>query len=116
MGVNTIAQQLLRSEAIASSQIESIDVPGHRALASAAAGNEHKPGAQLVLANIEAVRWVYDWAASSSDPFSLEVICEIHRRGSRPPIAISPPTPDRSGRARTGSAAVTPVRDDPPVR
>jgi Fic family protein len=80
VGVNTIAQQLLRSEAIASSQIEGIDVPGHRALAKAAAGNQHKPGAQLVLANIEAVRWVYDWAASSSDPFSPEVICEIHRR------------------------------------
>ena len=37
VGVNTIAQQLLRSEAIASSQIEGIDVPGHRALAKAAA-------------------------------------------------------------------------------
>jgi Fic family protein len=80
VGVNTIAQQLLRSEAIASSQIEGIDVPGHRALAKASAGNQHKPGAQLALANIEAVRWVYDWAASSSDPFSPEVICEIHRR------------------------------------
>jgi Fic family protein len=80
VGVNTIAQQLLRSEAIASSQIEGIDVPGHRALAKAAAGNQHKPGAQLVLANIEAVRWVYDWAASSSDPFSPEVICEIHAK------------------------------------
>jgi Fic family protein len=80
VGVNTIAQQLLRSEAIASSQIEGIDVPGHRALAKAAAGNQHKPGAQLALANIEAVRWVYDWAASSIDPFSPDVICEIHRR------------------------------------
>ena len=80
VGVNTIAQQLLRSEAIASSQIEGIDVPGHRALAKAAAGSQHKPGAQLALANIEAVRWVYDWAASSVDSFSPEVICEIHRR------------------------------------
>jgi Fic family protein len=80
VGVNTVAQQLLRSEAIASSQIEGIDVPGHRALAKAAASNQHKLGAQLVLANIDAVRWVYDWAASSSDPFSPVVICEIHRR------------------------------------
>ena len=80
VGVNTIAQQLLRSEAIASSQIEGIDVPGHRALAKAAASNQHKLGAQLVLANIDAVRWVYDWAASSGDPFSPVVICEIHRR------------------------------------
>ncbi len=72
--------------------------------------NQHKPGAQLVLANIEAVRWVYDWTASSSDPFSLEVICEIHRRGSRPPIAISPPTPgSQDGQNGIGRDSYTPV-------
>src|SRR6266545_4138458 len=50
VGVNTVAQQLLRSEAIASSQIEGIDVPSHRALAEAAAGRQHRPGAQAALA------------------------------------------------------------------
>jgi Fic family protein len=80
VGVDTIAQQLLRSEAIASSQIEGIDVPSHRALAKAAAGNQHKANAQLVFANIEAVRWVYDWAAHAAAPFSTDVICTIHQR------------------------------------
>lgn len=80
VGVSTIAQQLLRSEAIASSQIEGIDVPSHRALAKAAAGNQHRPQAQLALANTEAVRWIYDWAASRHEPFTVDVICTIHER------------------------------------
>ncbi len=120
VGVNTIAQQLLRSEAIASSQIEGIDVPGHRPLAKAAAGNQHKPGAQLALANIEAVRWVYDWAASSRDPFSPEVICEVHRRLATADRHLSA----QAGRIRTqqnwiGRDPYTPVGADfipPPAR
>lgn len=80
VGVSTIAQQLLRSEAIASSQMEGIDVPGHRALARAAAGKQHKPTAQAALANVEAVRWVYDWAANDQEPFSVETLTQIHER------------------------------------
>lgn len=80
VGVNTIAQQLLRSEVIASSQIEGIDVPSHRALAKALAGNQHREGAQAALANIDAVRWVYGWAAEGKAPFTREVIRDIHRR------------------------------------
>ncbi len=80
VGVNTIAQQLLRSEAIASSQIEGIDVPSHRALAKALAGGQHKPSAQAAVANIDAVRWVYRWAAASGDPFSADVIRDVHKR------------------------------------
>jgi Fic family protein len=79
VGVATIAQQLLRSEAIASSQIEGIVVPSHRALAKAAAGKQHKEHAQQALANIEAVRWVHRWAAASSEPFSIDVLCAMHR-------------------------------------
>ena len=78
VGVNTIAQQLLRSEAIASSQIEGIDVPSHRALAKTLAGRQHRESAQAVLANIDAARSVYTWAAESSDPFSREVLRDIH--------------------------------------
>jgi Fic family protein len=78
--VITIAQQLLRSEAIASSQIEGIDVPSHRALAKAQAGNQHRESAQAALANIDAVRWVYGWAAESSEPFTRDVIRDIHTR------------------------------------
>ena len=80
VGVNTIAQQLLRSEAIASSQIEGIDVPSHRALAKALAGNQHRESAQAALANIDAVRWIYKWAADSRAPFTREVIRDIHKR------------------------------------
>jgi Fic family protein len=80
VGVNTIAQQLLRSEAIASSQIEGIPVPSHRALAKAVAGQQNRSNAQAALANIDAVRWVYGWAAESTEPFSLEVLRSIHTR------------------------------------
>lgn len=80
VGVNTIAHQLLRSEAIASSQIEGIDVPSHRALAKALAGGQHRPSARAVLANIEAVRWVYGWAASSDATFNLKTLRDIHAR------------------------------------
>ena len=79
VGTSTIAQQLLRSEAIASSQIEGIEVPSHRALAKAVAGDQKKPSARAALANIDAVRWVYEWAASD-EPFSTEVIRRIHEQ------------------------------------
>lgn len=79
VGTNTIAQQLLRSEAIASSRIEGIEVPSHRALAKAVAGDQKKPSARAALANIEAVRWVYEWAATDR-PFSIHVIRQIHER------------------------------------
>lgn len=81
VGVTTIAQQLLRSEAIASSQMEGIEAPSHRALAKAVAGQQHRPVAQAVIANVEAVRWVYGWAASAApEPFSSDVIRTIHAR------------------------------------
>lgn len=79
VGTSTIAQQLLRSEAIASSQIEGIEVPSHRALAKAVAGQQKKPSARAALANIDAVRWVYAWAATD-EPFSIKVIQQIHER------------------------------------
>lgn len=79
VGTSTIAQQLLRSEAIASSQIEGIEVPSHRALAKAVAGDQKKPSARAALANIDAVRWVYEWAATE-EPFSTTVIRQIHER------------------------------------
>src|SRR5215218_406482 len=80
VGVNTIAQQLLRSEAIASRQIEGIDVPSHRALAKALAGNQQRESAHAALANIDAVRWIYKWAADCRAPFTREVIRDVHTR------------------------------------
>jgi Fic family protein len=120
VGVNTIAQQLLRSEAIASSQMEGVDVPSHRALAKALAGKPHREGAQAVLANIDAVRWVYGWAADSRDPFSGEVILDVHRRLAAADRFLA----KHSGRIRTrqnwiGHDPYTPAGADfvpPPAR
>jgi Fic family protein len=80
IGLSTIAQQLLRSESIASSQIEGIPVPSNRSLAKTLIGKRHAESAQAALANIEAVKWAYDWARRSDQPFTLEMIKEIHCR------------------------------------
>jgi Fic family protein len=80
IGLNTIAQQLLRSESMASSQIEGLVVPSHRSLAKAEIGKRHKETAQAALANIAAVKWAYSWAATTREPFSLEAISAIHER------------------------------------
>jgi Fic family protein len=80
VGLNTIAQQLLRSESMASSQMEGIAVPSHRSLAKAEVGKRHKETAQAALANIAAVKWAYTWAATSGEPFSQDAIVAIHER------------------------------------
>src|SRR5690242_3817454 len=55
IGLTTVAQQLLRSESMASSQMEGIAVPSHRSLAKAEVGKRHRETAQAALANIAAV-------------------------------------------------------------
>jgi Fic family protein len=78
-GVSTIAQQLLRSEAIASSRMEGIDVPSHRSVAKAIAGDQHRPTAQAAIANIDAVKWIYERAADGQ-PLTMQAIRDIHTR------------------------------------
>ena len=80
IGLNTIARQLLRSESMASSQMEGFAVPSHRSLAKAEVGKRHKETAQAALANIAAVKWAYEWAAKSGEPFSQDAIVAIHER------------------------------------
>ena len=80
IGLNTVAQQLLRSESMASSQIEGLVVPSHRSLAKAEIGKQHKETAQAALANIAAVKWAYAWALDSDQPFSPGAIKAIHER------------------------------------
>lgn len=80
IGLNTIAQQLLRSESMASSQMEGLVVPSNRSLAKAEIGRRHKETAQAALANIAAVKWAYGWASSAGEPFSLAAITSIHER------------------------------------
>jgi Fic family protein len=80
IGLHTIAQQLLRSESMASSQMEGLVVPSNRSLAKAEIGKQHKETAQAALANIAAVKWAYAWALTAGEPFSLQAIKAIHER------------------------------------
>jgi Fic family protein len=78
--LNTIAQQLLRSESMASSQMEGLVVPSNRSLAKAEIEKRHKDTTQAALANIAAVKWAYTWAATTHEPFSPDAINAIHER------------------------------------
>ena len=49
-----------------------------RSLAKVEIGKRHREGAQAALANVAAVTWAYGWAATSGEPFSMEVIVAIH--------------------------------------
>ena len=80
VGLNTLAQQLLRSESIASSRIEGIEVPSHRSLAKVLAEGGGQERARAALANIEAVKWLYGWARESEEPFSVDVLVRAHER------------------------------------
>lgn len=110
IGVGTVAQQLLRSEAVASSRMEGVPVPGHRALATALAADQHRPGARAAIANIEAARWIYEWAADRREPFTVDVLCNIHRRLAQADEHLA----GQAGRIRTkqnwiGTDPYTPV-------
>lgn len=83
VGVSTIAVQLLRSEAIASSQIEGVSTPGHRALAKAMVkregGDQFLSGpATATIANLEAVRAAYARAADAAAPLTVEDLRRTH--------------------------------------
>lgn len=79
VGVATIAAQLLRSESMASSQMEGIAVPSHRSLVKVDVGTRHRPGAQATLANLDAVKWAYCWARGDA-AFSIATLTAIHER------------------------------------
>lgn len=84
VGVSTIAVQLLRSEAIASSQIEGVTTPGHRALARALVKADGD--AKLVLtgpatatiANVRAVKAAYERAAGAAGPLTIADLMHTH--------------------------------------
>jgi len=83
VGVSTIAGQLMRSEAIASSQMEGIATPGNRALArallNANAGRGRPTGpAAATMANVAAVRSAYERAAASKGPLLPEDVKATH--------------------------------------
>jgi Fic family protein len=78
VGLDTVARQLLRSEAVASSKIEGL-VLSHRRLAKAAAMPSGDLTAQSVLANVAAIEAAYEFA-HSSEPFSVDALKRIHAR------------------------------------
>lgn len=84
IGVSTIAVQLLRSEAIASSQIEGVSTPGHRALARAMVKADSADDfvltnpATATIANVRAVRAAYDRAASVAGPMTVDDLTQTH--------------------------------------
>jgi Fic family protein len=79
VGLGTLAEQLLRSESMASTQIEGIPVPSHRSLAKTLAGGAHRPKADAALANIAAVKWFYEWAGGA-ESWSIDALTAAHRR------------------------------------
>ena len=78
VGLDTVARQLLRSEAVASSKIEGL-VLSHRRLAKAAAVPSGDLTAQSVLANVAAIEAAYAFA-HSSEPYSVDALKRIHAR------------------------------------
>jgi Fic family protein len=83
VGVSTIALQLMRSEAIASSQIEGIPTPSSRALAKVLAktrGDDFDPTgpAAATVANLHAVRGAYARAAAAAGPMTVADIQATH--------------------------------------
>ena len=78
VGLDTVARQLLRSEAVASSRIEGL-LLSHRRLAKAAAAPDSDVNAYSVLGNVAAIEAAYE-IARTDEPFSAEVFKRIHRR------------------------------------
>lgn len=78
VGLDTVARQLLRSEAVASSKIEGL-ILSHRRLAKASAVPASDINANSVLGNVAAIEAAYDFARSE-EPFAVEALQRIHRR------------------------------------
>jgi Fic family protein len=124
-GVSTIAVQLMRSEAIASSQIEGVETPSSRSLAHELA-KRRAPGARssgpavATIANLEAVRSAYRRAATATGPLTTADILATHEAlaGAEPSLA-SHAGELRSRQNWIGADPYTPVDADfipPPAR
>lgn len=81
-GVKSLSAQLLRSEAIASSQMEGVTVPSNRTLAKVTAGGRHHENATAALEAIAAVTDAHEWA-TGTEPFSVEVVERLHAAVAR---------------------------------
>jgi Fic family protein len=88
MGVESLAAQLLRSEAIASSQMEGVAVPSNRTLAKVTAGGRHHENATAALEAVAAVTDAHEWAGGS-EPFSAEILERLHAAVARGDRALA---------------------------
>ncbi len=79
VGTRTIAHQVLRSEAIASSQMEGVVVPSNRTIAKSAVSGRHHENARSAREAIEAVVAAYEWAADEArEPYEPAVLLGLH--------------------------------------
>lgn len=96
VGVSTIAAHLLRSEAIASSQLEGVSTPSHRALAKALIKAETEADtasfsapAAATVANVNAVRGAYQRAVAVTGPMTVADIRKTHAALSRADLRLA---------------------------
>ncbi|MGX6448272.1 Fic family protein [Patulibacter sp. S7RM1-6] len=78
VGPTALAAQLLRSEAIASSQMEGVAVPSNRTLAKVAVSGRHHENARAALEAVAAVGDAYAWAVAGDEPFAPDVLLRLH--------------------------------------
>jgi Fic family protein len=78
VGVRSLSAQLLRSEAIASSQMEGVAVPSNRTIAKVAVSGRHHENAAAALEAVDAVSDAYAWASLTQEPFAPEVLLRLH--------------------------------------
>jgi Fic family protein len=88
-----LGRQLLRSEALASSQIEGLSI-SHRKLAAAEFGELANYKAREIVGNVRAMEWAMEIGAAPG-PLTVESIEAIHRE-----IAVVPPLDKIAGQIR----------------
>lgn len=84
IGTGTIAHQVLRSEAIASSQMEGVVVPSNRTIAKVAVSGRHHENARAAREAIDAVIAAYEWAADdASGEYDADLLLGLHAQIAR---------------------------------
>ena len=109
-----LARLLLRSESVASSHIEGLQIGGRRLLRAEAARGMGVPAdditAEEVLGNIEAMAWAVESLSTASE-VTLDGVLEVHRRLlARTPLAGSFAGRVRERQNWIGGSAFTPCR------
>ncbi len=84
IGTHTIAHQVLRSEAIASSQMEGVVVPSNRTIAKVTVSGRHHENARAAREAIDAVIAAYAWAADDvPTEYDPDLLLGLHAQIAR---------------------------------